>query len=1066
MNRVVSILFILISLTINAQKNIVQKFPQQPINSNSFIENKGQWDKDVLFKSSFRGGNIWFQKKKILFHLKDYQKLHRNHANESPCNDCIDRQHVVHVNFLGANEITILEKGLPSEEYYNYFIGNDSTKWGRNARAYNTFKLLNIYEGIDLNVLQNDEEIKYEFHVLPGVDPKTIKLGISGSKNISVNEKGQLVIQTPLGNITEDKPFVYQEINGVKKEIRSTYRIQDSLVTFQLGIYNSTLPLIIDPVLIFATYSGSKTDNFGMTATYSNDGAAYSGGTIFGNSYPTPDSLAFNVQSNFTVQSGGSLASDVFISKYSADGSKMIWTNFLGGGNNTIGAETVHSLICDSMNNVYGFGATSSTDFPTTTNCYQSLHQGGENLIVGNNGANFGTQGTDIFVFKLSASGKDLKGSTYVGGNGNDGVNYNYTGQLLNYYNQDNINYNGAYYTFIPYDSLTSNYGDQFRGEIILDKNENIYIASSTHSGNFPVKNAFQPNLNGKQDGIILSLKKDFSNILFSSYIGGTENDALYSLKIDQNKELLFCGGTSSSNLNTSSDAYQKTYQGGKADGFIGKLNPTSALTHLSYIGTKNFDQTFLLDTDERNFVYVVGNSLNGEFPVINSNYFNPKGSQFIAFLDSNLTNIVSSTIYGSGKPNIIDVSPCAFMVDACHNVYVSGWGSNVIQNGSNYITGELFFVNNALNVKNIVIHPGSLLSNMPVSTDAFQKTPPDGFDFHLFAIDQSFSNLIYGSYFGGSQSQEHVDGGTSRFNKNGVIYQSICGGCGGHSDFPTSPGVWSNKNLSTNCNNIVMKFDFQLLNVPEITSNQDSICEKGTITFENTSNPKYPFYWKFNDQTTDSIHESITKEFLTPGEYEVDLYMKNPLCYSYTKTEKKITVLKNNITAQADASIHKTLKNTTVKLFGNPEGYKYLWEPGQGIKDVYLKTTDAIVDKSTIYTLTVSDGICNATDTTYIETIDWKCDFPYVFVPNAFSPNNDNVNDILYVRGHPISSIEFRVFNRWGEKVFESSDVNNGWDGTYKGKLLDPDVYDYYLLVECSGGLKNQLNGNITLVR
>ena len=93
-------------------------------------------------------------------------------------------------------------------------------------------------------------------------------------------------------------------------------------------------------------------------------------------------------------------------------------------------------------------------------------------------------------------------------------------------------------------------------------------------------------------------------------------------------------------------------------------------------------------------------------------------------------------------------------------------------------------------------------------------------------------------------------------------------------------------------------------------------------------------------------------------------------------------------------------------------------------------------------------------------------CEDPFVFVPNAFSPNNDNNNDVLYVRGLYIEKVIFRVFDRWGEMVFESTDVSQGWDGTFRNKLLQPDVYDYYLDVTCVGGLKSIVKGNVTLMR
>ena len=142
--------------------------------------------------------------------------------------------------------------------------------------------------------------------------------------------------------------------------------------------------------------------------------------------------------------------------------------------------------------------------------------------------------------------------------------------------------------------------------------------------------------------------------------------------------------------------------------------------------------------------------------------------------------------------------------------MYISGWGANILQ--------------------------GTPLSGMPISSNAFQATPPNGYDFYLIVIAREFTGLLYGSYLGGNQANEHDDGGTSRFDKNGVVYQSVCGGCGGHSDFPTTPGAWSNNNLSSNCNNIVFKFDFQLIPNAEFTADQTLGCASFTVTLDNFS--------------------------------------------------------------------------------------------------------------------------------------------------------------------------------------------------------------------------------------
>jgi gliding motility-associated-like protein len=168
-----------------------------------------------------------------------------------------------------------------------------------------------------------------------------------------------------------------------------------------------------------------------------------------------------------------------------------------------------------------------------------------------------------------------------------------------------------------------------------------------------------------------------------------------------------------------------------------------------------------------------------------------------------------------------------------------------------------------------------------------------------------------------------------------------------------------------------------------------------------------------------------------------------------------------------ASASEYAVPEGATVTLFGSPSGLlSYEWSPEIGLSAPTNQQTDALINEDIIYTLSVSDGICSREDTVEIKVYEIICEDPFVFVPNAFSPNNDNNNDVLYVRGLYIEKVIFRVFDRWGEMVFESTDVSQGWDGTFRNKLLQPDVYDYYLDVTCVGGLKSIVKGNVTLMR
>ena len=1157
------------------------------------LENKGQWPEGVLFRSNMPGGKLWVQQHKLIFHLQDYSKMHKLHAMAEPNYKGQDvSQTLVHLNFRGSNEVINIEKKDPSSSYFNFFKGNDQKKWTSEVHSYSEAILKNFYQGIDFKISGINNEVKYEFIVQKNSDPSQIILDYSGQKKIQIDNKGNLILETDLGKVIEEKPVAYQLINGQRKEVKCRFILKDNEVRFYLGNYDPNAPLIIDPILVFATYNGANSDNFGMTATYGNDGTAYTAGTIYGNDYPAPDVLAYDIQSNFVAGAIGYGISDVFVSKYSSDGSAMLWGTFIGGGDNTQGTETVHSLICDQNNNVYMMGATSSSDFPITSNSFQQVHSGGTAAQFTFNGITFSNQGTDIYVVKISSNGHNLLNSTFVGGSGNDGVNYNPL----------SLPYNSA----AAYSALSSNYGDQFRGEIMLDENNNILIASTSRSTDFPIVNAFQSVNAGGQDGIVFKLASNFQSLLFSTYYGGSSDDACYSVKIDTANQIVFSGGTQSTDLPGTVGAYSPIYNGGITDGFVVKLNSTGlGIQKATYLGKNNYDQAFFVEIDKNNNIYVLGQSVGGTFPVVNATFSNPNSSNFIIELNSNLTSNIASTVFGNGSPSI-HISPSAFLVDICGNIYVSGWGANILQ--------------------------GTPLNGMPVTLNAFQGTPPNGFDFYLIVIKRDFQGLLYGSYLGGSQAQEHVDGGTSRFDKNGVVYQSVCGGCGGYSDFPTTPGAWSASNNSSNCNNIVFKFSTDVIPIANFTASSTSSCEEIPITFQNNSTENDTYLWDFGNNNFDSTTFSPSYTYSIPGVYTVFLYVTDNDCDITDTAQITITIYENiqlnlidaidlcspvpinlnsftNGTASnfiwstnslftdtlnfdfsdslfvlndpqagyyyvqvsnsecalidsvllsftssdlilnggnnlclgdqttlsatntnptisfnyvwtpitgiigsntsssivvqplfsqyyylsaassngcfvedsifilvsvinpasvlASASEYIVVPGATVVLSGLPNSLpNYSWSPTTGLSSPNSQETNALIQESTIFTLTVSDGICTRSDTVQIKVYEIICEEPYVFIPNAFSPNGDDNNDVLFVRGIFIEKMIFRIFDRWGELVFESENPQIGWDGTFRGKKLDPDVYDFYLDVTCYNGLKSITKGNVTLMK
>ncbi len=1159
----------------------------------NFIENKGQWPETVLYRANIEGGKIWLEKDRILYQFVDFGNDH--HANlKSKKEKAITNQHLICAKFLNASSDFQMRTANPSSVYYNYFIGNDRSKWTSHNRSFNQVEYQNLYPGINLSLFEKEGQLKYEYHVNPGIDYRQILIGYDGYDKIKKQKNGNIVIYSSLGEIIEQKPYVYQIKNGKIIEIESEFELSENgVISFKLGEYDKDIKLVIDPVLVFATYNGAHSDNFGMTATYAYDGKAYSGGIVFGNAYPTPV-LTYDTLTNFTGQSTGQYGiTDVFVTKYSEDGTNMLWTTFIGGGNDTIGTETVHSLICDQDNNIYLYGATSSLDFPVVGG-FQGAHGGGtpgSNFF--SNGVYYTTNGTDIYVAKFSDDGMNLLGSTYIGGSANDGINYKVTSGIYN---------NAAHY-----DSLTTNYGDQFRGEIMLDSLNNILVASSTRSADFPVANNFQTGIGGQQDGIVFKVASDFSSLLWSSFYGGTENDACYSVKIDSSYNILIAGGTSSSDLPGTTGGLNPTYLGGKTDGFVAKISPDGAnLVQGTYIGTSTYDQTIFVEIDRFDNVFITGVS-DGNMPVINAAYSNPNSGQFIMKLNPALTTIDYATVFGngSGAPNI---SPAAFLVDICGNVYVSGWGASILQ--------------------------ATPLNNMPVSANAFQSSNGDGFNFYLFVMERDAQSLLYGSYIGGPDAQEHVDGGTSRFDKNGVVYQSVCGGCGGHSDFPTTPGAWSADNNSSNCNNLLFRFNFEIVPDANFTTSNTSGCSPFRVEFNNVSTDVLNSIWDFggNVNVIQGGSNPIV-DFITPGDYTVSLTLTDAICGLTDVHEMTITVwptpelevsndtlicegdltpielwansfgTANNFVWADNISFSNPLNSgamdstisiipdettvyyvrvsngisqcdvidsvvvqtsnsavdltpdtqmclgDTLTLFAqitdgvtldwrpnefiieeentyakvSPEesqyyyvyasiggceiidsvwvevfemdfsavdaiafptevaeggkveltalpdvdNYTYSWTPASLIENPLSRVTSTLpLSEDTQFSVDITDGVCSTKSTVFVRVLEFVCGDVYVFVPNAFSPNGDNQNEKVFVRGQNIEEITFKIFDRWGEKVFESNDQSLGWDGTFRDEQLNPDVYVYHLKVICVDGQENLIKGNITLLR
>jgi len=286
-----------------------------------------------------------------------------------------------------------------------------------------------------------------------------------------------------------------------------------------------------------------------------------------------------------------------------------------------------------------------------------------------------------------------------------------------------------------------------------LDSQGNPLIVSSTFSSNFPVNNAFQGSIGGQQDGVIMKLTPGLDAFFWCSFIGGSADDSGFSVAENEAGEIYICGGTSSTNFLPQNNTLQTSNAGGTADGFVLRLNSNGqSIASCTFWGSESYDQLYFIEIDGDGFVYVFGQTrASGSQMIINASYGIAGSGNLLTKFNTQLSEVIWSSVFGTSgnKPTL---SPSAFLVDYCNRVYISGWGIT-------QVAGNALNPNQNLNS----------MATLPTSLDAFDNTCSTG-DFYMAVFDENMSALEYATFFGGGQSSEHVDGGTSRFDRRGVI--------------------------------------------------------------------------------------------------------------------------------------------------------------------------------------------------------------------------------------------------------------------------------------------------------
>lgn len=974
-----------------------------------YIQNNGQWASHILYSTPVYGGNLFLEQNCFTYYFSNMSEIGELHhsGNKNQLENFIIKKHAFKVSFVGANPNITLSGENKFANYYNYFLGNDQSKWQGKVPAYGAIRYPQLYDGIDMLVYSQSSSVKYDYIVEPGADANKIKVLYDGLDNIQLVD-GNLELTTSINKMIELKPVAYQMINGSKVNVACEYLLDINTISFSFpNGYDKNYELIIDPAtLIFASYTGSSADNWGNSATFDNEGFLYGAGLTFDDGYPLTIG-AFQTEWGGNPE-GISYIGDITISKFTPDGSSLVYSTYLGGNSE----DQPYSLFVSPQNELVLLGSTGSANYPITVGAYDVTFNGGPTIVV--DGLTF-TFGSDAIVTKFAEDGASLIGSTFIGGTQNDAIS---TG-VINY-----------------------NYSDHARGEVIVDNDGNICIASSTRSSNFPITpGVFQGAFGGQQDGFVARFDSTLTTLQWSSYLGGSSIDGAYSIKQMASGDYIICGGTNSNNFPTTPDVLHETYQGGSADGYVAIINNNATtLKYCTYIGTNAYDQTFLTELDEENHIFITGQT-RGDYPVVGTVYENPGSSQYITKLDSTLSNIVVSTVFGSGSDQV-NISPTAFLVDNCKNIYVCGWGGSINQL-VNFETGTV--------------------DGMAVTPDAIQSTT-DGSDFYLAVFGENLSTLEYATYFGGDFSSEHVDGGTSRFDKQGVVYHAVCAGCGGNDDFPTTDGVVSNTNGSSNCNLGVFKISL----APPVTSasftnTPSSGCYPVDVDFNNESGNAVAYSWDFGDGTT-STEENPSHTYNEPGEYTITLVAYVDGDCGVNDTVTTVVTVYDYPVAGFTSTPETPSTFSPVNFTSTSTGATtWEWEFGDGF-------TSSEENPSHLYPLAGAYEVC-LTVTTANGCEDKICDsviieeISLLDIPNAFSPNGDGFNDEFLPINYGMADYELTIYNRWGEIMFNTSSSNKGWDGTYEGKVQEIGTYVYVLSGKGVDNIQYYKQGNFTLV-
>ena len=594
----------------------------------SFEENRGQADRRVKFLS--RGPNyaLLLTPAEAVLSLQS-EKPHDANSEDAKTRKPETQSAVLRMKLVGANQSPEISGHDQLNGKSNYLIG-DQTKWHTDIPNYAKVQYDEVYPGIDLVYYGNQRRLEYDFIVAPGVDADAIRLNFDGADEMRLEADGSLRLKLKGGEVTQPAPVIYQKTeNGGRQQVAGHYLLAgDHEVVFELAEYDRTRELVIDPQLLYATFYGGSSGEFGNDIAVDGSGNAYITGTT--------SSTDLFPRNAFQGSSPGG-GSDAFVVKLNPSGSDIFYATYLGSTNHIDRGNAI-AVTSDGKACVTGKAVNNgnNSDFPTTSSRLQG------------NGFSLADRVEDAFLTVLTPNGNGLFYSTFFGGTDSN---------------------------LAPSLGLDEGLG------IAVDAANKIYITGETSSDNLPLKNAFQNTRVEFLDAFIAKFdptQSGNSSLVYSSLLGGNGFEGGNDIAVTPAGVAVFVGNTTSFNFPTKSSSSLppfQTVQGGINDAFIAKVSPSGALIYSTYFGGNGIDEakSVAVDSSERAYVTGRADSSASTFPLKNA--FQPtrvgvSADAFVAKFNADGTALFYSSFLGGGSTTN---DGFGIAIDAGGNAYVTG---------------------------------------------------------------------------------------------------------------------------------------------------------------------------------------------------------------------------------------------------------------------------------------------------------------------------------------------------------------------------------------------------------